>query len=131
MIYTIASQKTEPINIDTKKDFINTPKSIYKKMFKTLINDEIANVIINTKGKNGEYYWVFIAYSKKNNKVSTVFSEILTDVEKLEQTKSLYQKLNTIEKNASVTAAEKYLEGYLEYKRVPLNDLVSYYSLTA
>lgn len=118
--------------LDIASNFVTIPDSIYKKTFDNLLHGKIANVILNMKDQDGKCYWVFTAYSKnKANEVDVVFSEILEDCENLKQIKTLYQKLNAIEKKKSITVAKKYLEGYLEYKCTTLNEMVSYYSLTA
>lgn len=150
MITTIKSKKVRFLNlyaVDSlyklkkpiiQKELYNTidsftvPNSIYKKTFDDLLINGNVNVIVHNKDENGKCYWSLSTFFKNyKNEVRTVFNEVLIDCKKLSKIKILYQKLNKIEKNSSVTIAEKYLEGYLENENLTLNEMISYFALTA
>jgi hypothetical protein len=136
MIATISPQNSRLKETIVKKEFssslsfLTIPNSIYNKMIFNLQNGEKITLIINSENDNCS--WTISTFLKNHkNEVRTVSVKKLIECEKLKQIKTLYKKLNKIEKNNSLQIAEKYLEGYLEYKNITLNGLTSPFLLSA
>ena len=106
----------------------------YKELPKTIINiidrhiadKKNINLILKNEIMDGRFYWFLTDYVYKKDKEGNLDS--ITYYRKMPYRKAipfldeLYTRLNKIEKHTSLKIAEKYLEGFLEEKKMSLDE---------
>lgn len=95
------------------------PRIIFKIIWDRLKRGEMVDAVVKNMTKNGRYYWVTAHFDVKKHPLTDKIIEYrayrqAARPKTVKTLSHLYTELRTIEKNASIQAAEKYLIRYLD-----------------
>lgn len=104
------------------------PEVIFKMMWEKLLAKENFNVVVKNIAKTGKFYWSVTNFDFKlddKGEIIAIYSKrVAASRDSIEFFSKLYKTLLRIESENGIEASEKYLNGYLEEKRLNFKELV-------
>jgi len=104
------------------------PEVIFKMMWEKLLAKENFNVVVKNIAKTGKFYWSVTNFDFKldeKGEILAIYSKrVAASRDSIEFFSKLYITLLRIESENGIEASEKYLNGYLEEKRLNFKELV-------
>lgn len=98
------------------------PAVIFKLLWSNLKNGRDFHAVIKNMSKSGRYYWVITQFEIQTNAEGEIINYVgrrkAIPAGVADRFEALYFKLKQIEKAVSVEAAEEYLYGFLDDKKV-------------
>jgi len=116
----------QPHNIIRHPDM---PRVIFKLMWDRIQNGKNIFAVVKNLAKNGDYYWVVTEFEPRIDKLSnevighTAFRKSI-DQKTKDVIEPLYKTLIEIEENSGIEASERYLQGFLEEKRISYDEFI-------
>jgi PAS domain S-box-containing protein len=105
------------------------PRVIFKVMWDRLKNGKPVFAIVKNLAKDGRYYWVTTRFDIKRHLLHNTIEGYVAyrqaaKPQSIKRIEPLYQKLLSIEASHGISAAEKYLIGYLEAQQMSYDALI-------
>lgn len=104
------------------------PEVIFKMMWERLLAKENFNVVVKNIAKTGKFYWSVTNFDFKlddKEEIIAIYSKrVAASRDSIKFFSKLYKTLLRVESENGIEASEKYLNGYLEDKRLNFKELV-------
>jgi PAS domain S-box-containing protein len=125
--YTLSELVNRPHNIVRHPDM---PAAVFKLMWERLQNGQDIYAVVKNRAKNGDYYWVTTKFDIRKHPFENRVSGYVAyrqgaPSHVVDVMSKLYAQMLEIEKASGIEASEKYLEGFLDSKRLTYDQYMS------
>lgn len=125
--YSLSELVNKPHNIVRHPDM---PAAVFKLMWQRLYNGQDIYAVVKNRAKNGDFYWVTTKFDIRKHPFENHVSGYVAYRQAapshvVDVMSKLYAEMLEIEKTSGMEASEKYLEGFLDSKRMSYDEYMN------